>query len=530
LRKSLLRIGQEAVHATTEASRVHLPGAHTHPGDRDSHDHRERDQRHDRADPIALGLMALAAGTSGVGCSPSRRPNVVLINVDDLGWTDLGCYGSTYYDTPNIDKLCAEGVKFTDAYAAAAVCSPTRSALMTGRSPARTGVTDWLRHPAVKEESIPAPDGHTGRYVEDPDRPMLCPTRAERLPPGEQTLAEVLQRAGYATAHVGKWHLGHGESAPEHQGFDLNRGGGWQGQTPSYWDPYQDEANRGLASLPSRRPGEYLTDREAAEAVAFIGANASRPFFLNLWHYAVHTPLHAKDELIQKYEAREGATRKAQPIYGAMLESVDQAVGAVVHALDELGIAEQTCVILTSDNGGQKKLTPLEPLRGGKGEPYEGGIRVPQIVRFRGRVAPGVSSFPTTSVDVLPTLCAFAGAPLPAGVVIDGRSLVGPLAGNEPEGPVSSYWHYPHYWNDFVPYSIVRRGPWKLIHFYEPNDRFELYDLANDLEEAHDLANEKPLVRDALRADLTAWLDDVGALLPRPRSEDPTKPAESGRG
>jgi arylsulfatase A len=478
-----------------------------------------------------LGWMAVAAGAPGLGCRGSSRPNIVLISVDDLGWTDLGCYGSTFYDTPKIDKLCAEGVKFTDAYAAAAVCSPTRAALMTGRYPARTGVTDWIRPLYVIERPLRLPDGtHTG-YSDDPERELLCPLRTRGLPRREVTLAEILRAAGYATGHVGKWHLGQGHSGPRSQGFDVNKGGSWQGQTPSYWDPYGE---KGLTGLPSEQVGEYLTDREARESVAFMRENRNRPFFLNLWHYAVHTPLHAKDPLLEKYALRpDDSGLRRRPIYAAMLQSVDQAVGTVMATLEELGIAEQTCVILTSDNGGQKKLTPLDPLRGGKGEPYEGGIRVPQIVRFKGRITPGVSSFPTTSVDILPTLCSYAGAPLPAEVVIDGRSLEGPLAGNEPEGPVSLYWHYPHYWNDVVPYSIVRKGPFKLIRFYERTERFELYNLADDLEEAHDLAGALPAVRDALRQELAAWLDRVGALLPRPRAkarttaptEAPTKAA-----
>jgi len=283
-----------------------------------------------------LGWMAVAGAAPGLGCGTLWRPNAILINVDDLGWTDLGCYGSTYYETPNIDRLCAEGIKFTDAYASAAVCSPTRSALMTGRYPARTGITDWLRPPNFTPRTIPAPNGGPGRYVDDPDRAMLCPMRRQEMPPGETTIAEVLRQVGYATAHIGKWHLGRGKSLPEYQGFDVNKGGSWNGQPPSYWDPYEKGRLHGLHGLPAREPGEYLTDREASEAVAFIRAHRERPFFLNLWHYAVHTPMHAKDELIRKYRDRiTDDERRDRPVYGAMLESVDQAVGAVLAALDE---------------------------------------------------------------------------------------------------------------------------------------------------------------------------------------------------
>jgi arylsulfatase A len=466
-----------------------------------------------------LGWMTLAAGGAGtgvgLGCTAERRPNLILINVDDLGWTDLGCYGSPYYETPNIDRLCAQGIKFTDAYAAAAVCSPTRSALLTGRYPARTGVTDWLRPRTVRQETIPSPDGGPGRYVDDPDQALLCPARQEQLPPEEQTIAEVLREVGYSTAHIGKWHLGHGESLPEHQGFDSNKGGGRYGQTPTYWDPYELSRQK-LHGLPSRKVGEYLTDREAAEAVAFINDHRDHPFFLNLWHYAVHTPLHAKEELIRKYENRiSDEERKNRPTYAAMLESVDDAVGAVLAALDDLGLAERTLVMLTSDNGGQPAFTEMAPLRGGKGEPYEAGTRVPQIIRWKNRVRPSVSSVPVTSVDIFPTFCDIAGAR--ASQVIDGTSLLPIMDGGRFDSERSLYWHYPHYWNGEPPYSIVRKGRWKLIRRYEPGSTAELYDLVADLGERRNLARVRKATRQLLRADLKAWLDETGALLPLTR-------------
>lgn len=463
-----------------------------------------------------LGWIALAAGSPDLGCGVARRPNAVLINVDDLGWTDLGCFGSEYYETPNIDRLCADGVKFTDAYAAAAVCSPTRAALMTGRSPARTGVTDWIRPPMVKQETIPAPDGGPGRYVDDPEREMLVPMWAQELPPEEQTLAEVLHRVGYATAHVGKWHLGQGRSLPEYQGFDSNKGGFWYGQTPTYWDPYE-RGRMHLPGLPSRRVGEYLTDREADEAAAFIRENRERPFFLNLWHYAVHTPLHAKEALIRKYERLiPDRTREHRPIFAAMVESVDHAVGVVVGVLDELDIADRTLVMLTSDNGAKPLHTSNEPLRGGKGEPYEAGIRVPQIARWKGRVAPSVCRVPVTSVDVFATICD-AAETQPPGVVVDGQSLLPILGGESPREERALFWHYPHYWNDVVPYSIIRKGRWKLIQRYEGRRRSELYDLETDISERHDLARERRDKRDELREELARWLDETGALVPLPR-------------
>jgi arylsulfatase A len=465
---------------------------------------------------LSAGAAALALGGAAAtaGAAAKRPPNIVLFLIDDLGWADLGCYGSTYFDTPHIDRLCAAGMKFTDGYAAAAICSPTRAAVMTGRYPARLGITDWIRSKFQKGRT---PDQPLPEH-EDVGRDLLCPPNVNGLPLDELTIAEALKAAGYTTCHVGKWHLGTEGWWPENQGFDVNIGGCDFGQPPTYFDPYTNQSQGGIPGIPGRNPGEFLTDREAQEAVGFIRAQRDRPFFLHLAHYAVHTPIMGKKEVIEKYRQRPPTLQK-NAAYAALVESVDDAVGTVVGALDELGLSDNTIIIFTSDNGGLAGPTSNSPLRSGKGYPYEGGIRVPVIVKWPGVVKAGsTSAVPVTSVDWLPTICEMAGARAPADRPIDGRSLMPLLRQSGPIGRDAIFWHFPHYrGNDVVPYSIIRSGDWKLIRRYEGRT-FELFNLKDDLGEKADLAASRPDIVERLDANLTAWLRSTAARLPRPRA------------
>jgi arylsulfatase A-like enzyme len=475
---------------------------------------------------IVLVIAVLAACSPAVGSAP---PNVVVVVVDDLGASDVGCSGSIYYETPAIDRLAREGIRFTNAYAACAVCSPTRAALMTGRHPTRTGVTDWIR-PLAGRAWTEAEIRAAPPLVDDAKRTLLTPRNPRWLERSEVTMAEVLRAGGYTSGFIGKWHLGPEGWFPESQGFDVNAGGCDFGHPPSWFDPYPAEHQRAtFPNLPPRTEGEYLTDREADEAVEFIRAHRASPFLLVLCPYAVHSPIRAKPETVARYERKtppEGDGQK-HPAYAAMVHSMDEAVGRVLAVLDELNLAERTIVVFTSDNGGATHFpaTDNRPLRSGKGRPYEGGIRVPLIVRWPGRVAPGTTSdVPVTSVDLLPTLCAATGVTPPARASFDGVDLGPVLAGDGTLERDTLCWHYPHYWwgGRVTPYSIIRHGPWKLIRWYETGRR-ELYDLDADPGEATDVAPDQPALVAELDAALDAWLDANGGVRPkrRPKASQP---------
>jgi arylsulfatase A len=428
----------------------------------------------------------------------AERPNVVFFLIDDLGWADLGCYGSRYYETPQIDQLARRGMQFTDAYAACPACSPTRASILTGKYPARLRLTDWIpgRTPANAKLSIP--------------------TWRKYLPSEEVTVAEVLQSAGYATAAIGKWHLGGEPYFPEHQGFDLNVAGSNAGSPGSYFHPYG-----GRPRLAGGEPGEYLTDRLTDEALSFIQSNQAHPFFLYLAHYAVHTPIQGKPELVEKYQGKPGSNGQKSPAYAAMVESVDQSVGRIVETLDRFGLTDRTVVILFSDNGGllRPSATSNAPLRSGKGFPYEGGVRVPLIVRWPGVVRSGsVCCEVVTSVDFYPTLLEIASVQggRRHNADVDGVSLIPLLKENGPLARDAVYWHYPHY-NPIggYPYGAVRQGEWKLIEFYE-GMHVELYNLKDDIGEKADLAEAKPEFAATLRAKLHDWRRSVGAQMTSP--------------
>lgn len=474
---------------------------------------------------IALLLGAqIAAGAWAAGAAD--KPNVILFLVDDLGWTDTASFGSDFYETPNIDRLAAEGLRLTAAYAASTVCSPTRAALMTGMYPARTHLTDWIdgmwEHlPAQRRQALP----------------LMPPDWTKRLEHRYVTLAEALKADGYRTALVGKWHLSpvSVDAAvvepyyPERQGFDVNIAGNQWGEPGSYFAPFRLKGYSGLEARVERFPAEaevtspYLTDMLTDQAVALIQRWRDQPFFLFLSHYAVHAPFEGRQDLLDKYRGKDAAGRgHRDPVYAAMVEAMDQSLGRVREALVHAGIAERTIIVFTSDNGGLTYLpgpTDNAPLRGGKGSPYEGGVRVPALVLWPGVTPSGAASEqPVISPDWYPTILAMTGSGGDAehNRALDGVSLVPMLRNPQHDlGRDAIYWHYPHYHaGGSTPYSAIRRGPWRLIEFYE-NQRLELYDLDRDPGEANDLTAQRPDQAAELRGRLAAWREQVGAQAPR---------------
>jgi arylsulfatase A len=458
-----------------------------------------------RHQALALALCLAVIAPPANAAAP--RLNVVVVLADDLGWADLGCYGSTFHRTPALDRLAKQGLRFTDGYASCPVCSPTRAALMTGKVPARLGLTDWL----------------PGR-ADRPDQPLLRPELPQQLALEETTLAEAFKAAGYATGHIGKWHLGGKGFEPTRQGFDVNIAGDQTGTPRSYFAPFRNKQGV-MPGLDKAPEGEYLTDRLAAEAERFLETNKDRPFFLYLPHHAVHTPLRAKADYVKKYSPKALPGKQSNAIYAAMLESLDDAVGRVMAKLDELRLADRTIVVFTSDNGGlatqEGPNTPATinaPLREGKGWLYEGGIRVPFLVRWPGVVkAERASPVPVVTHDLYPTLLEACGVEVKEKV--DGVSLVSLLRGEGEPKREALYWHYPHYANQRSrPGGAVRAGKWKLIESYEDNRR-ELFDLSKSVGEHRNLAAEQPEVVKRLAGQLDAWRREVGAKMPRPNPD-----------
>jgi len=442
--------------------------------------------------------------------------NVLLIHVDDLGWADIGVLGSDFYETPFIDRLAAEGMLFRQSYAAAAICSPSRAALMTGKYPARMGITDWIY---ARFQGV-GTTGLSGEYAENPDQPLRTPKNQGFLPLEELTLAERMKAQGYTTFHVGKWHLGGEENYPEKQGFDRNFGGNDLGQPPSYFDPYEPATPTPFYAFDRvipRYSGEYLTDREGDEIVNFLQSQAQK-FFIHWAPYAVHTPLMAPQALVDKYKRKAGGKQK-NPVYAAMVENLDQNVGKVLAELDRLNLTEKTLVIFTSDNGGlmgnpTNPITNNEPLRSQKGYPYEGGIRVPTVVKWPGKVAAGKQSeLPIVTMDWAPTILDYLGLNSQE-QGLDGQSLAGVLAGGALESR-DLFWHFPHYRGvDVVPYSIIRSGEYKLIHYFDMQPD-ELFSLAEDPYETTNLAAQFPELASQLKSSLNAWWLETGARMPQ---------------
>lgn len=448
----------------------------------------------------SLLLVLLVCQSSAFAQAPAK-PNIVLFLIDDMGWRDVGCYGSTYYRTPAIDQLAAGGMRFTQAYAACCVCSPTRASLLTGKSPARLGITDWIPGQRPK-----------GRMLNGATIP-------NELPLDEVTIAEALKADGYVSASVGKWHLGGPAFYPDKNGFDVNIGGTHKGSPPSYFAPYRIET-----LTPEGETGEYLTDRLTIEAEKFIEANKEKPFFLYVTHYSVHTPIQAKKDVAETYAARTPTDGQNNPAYAAMVQSTDESVGRLMKKLDELKLAERTIVIFTSDNGGLSLRgargdgpTSNLPLRGGKGSPWEGGTRVPLIVRWPGQIKPGTTdATPVISYDFFNTLLELTGSKSPGPADSDGASLVPLLRQTAPLDRQTVYWHYPHYHQGgATPNSSLRHGDWKLIRFYE-DGRLELYNLKDDPYEKTDLAKSNPEQAAKLDAMLSAYLKATNARMPTP--------------
>ena len=460
---------------------------------------------------FSIAIPSLNAGTS-------RAPNILFILVDDLGWADVGCFGSTFHETPNVDRLAEEGMRFTNAYAASPVCSPTRASILTGKYPAR--VNFWRASPT------------------------------ESLALEEITLAESMKEGGYRTAHMGKWHLqihqekGH-EHYPEAQGFDVNIGGHGAGQPGSFWFPYKSKkgSKNDVPDLEDGKPGDYLTDVLTDKAIEFMEDSGDQPFFLNLWYYSVHTPVTGKEDKVAKYkeklakqrgsksmaprEDHDRWTRSQQdnPEYAAMVESMDDNVGRLLDFLKSSGLDGNTVVVFMSDNGGLSSNTSPKggptsnlPLRAGKAWVYEGGIREPLIMKWPGATKAGsVCDVPVVSTDFYPTLLEMAGLPLKPKQHLDGVSLTGLLKGSADRlDREALYFHFPqnHHVNGMGASAAIRVGDYKLVERFS-NGKVELYNLKDDLGEQNDLAASLPEVADRLKKILHDWRDETGVYMPK---------------
>ncbi len=448
-------------------------------------------------------ITCCIAATNGLAVDATTDgPNIVVIMADDLGWRDLHCYGNERLDTPALDSLATEGMRFTDAYAAAPVCSPTRAAMMTGQTPGRLRLTNH------------AP-GHKDGFSLDHSNLQEAES-VRHLDLSYVTIAERLKEAGYSTAHIGKWHLSYvaGNSRegiaevdlrPDKQGFDLNIAGCFRGGPPSYFAPYH------IPALTEKKPGEYLPQRLADEAIEYVENNRQRPFFLSWWPYSVHYPMQARESLIAKYRQRPEIK---DPIYAAMIEAMDTEIGRFLTALDQMGLRDNTLVIFKSDNGGYNG--DNRPLRGFKGMLYEGGIRIPWIVRWPGKVPPGkICAAPVISMDCYPTLLEVAGLKPTPKQPVDGTSLMPLLEQTGDLERDAIYFHYPNY--AFHKRNrlggAIRQGEYKLIKRYD-DDTLELYNLADDIGEKHNLANESNELARRLERKLDTWLSETGAKMP----------------
>jgi arylsulfatase A-like enzyme len=470
---------------------------------------------------ILMVCMPLIAGCNSTG--NNKKPNILFILVDDLGWSDLGYTGSSFYETPHVDELASQGFVFTDAYAACPVCSPSRAAIMSGKHPARLNLTDW----------IPG-NRHYGPHE---DQKLASKPFELHLGLNETTLAESFKAAGYSTFFAGKWHLGEkNKYFPNRQGFDINKGGNGTGHPAGgYFAPYRNP------QLKDGPKGEYLTDRLTNETVKFIKQNNEKPFFAYLSFYTVHLPMQGKPDKVKKYRkklsemdykgkefVKRGNTYYKQwqnmPHYAAMVESMDENVGRVLETLEDKGITQNTIVVFTSDNGGMATSSRTDnipttnlQLRAGKGYLYEGGIRVPLIIRWPGEIEAGsTSNFPVTGTDCYPTLLDLAGIGKKPGQHQDGISLKPVLKGRDiRERPI--YWHYPHYSGGLggTPSAAIRLGNYKLIEFYE-DDHLELYNLENDIAENQDISGQKPEITAKLKKMLKNWRTEVNAQMPYP--------------
>ncbi len=442
-------------------------------------------------------------GSLRAAASALKRPNIVFFLIDDLGWGDLGCYRNRFHETPNIDRLAHGGMSFTNAYASAPVCSPSRASILTGKSPARLQLTQWI--PGVLY----------------PHKKLLEAPSALHLPSGVTTLAEILKKAGYQTAAIGKWHLGGEGYLPENFGFDLNIAGDNHGHPPSYFGPFN------FHNLTGYTQKDYLTDVLTEKMDAYVQQAAKKgPFFLYMAEYSVHIPLEAKRAMIEKYRRKNSGKDEPDPIYAAMIESTDLALGSLRRVLERAGVADNTIIILTSDNGGVgfqgrslHRIADNGGLRAGKGYLYEGGIREPLIVHWPGVTRPGsVCDLPVIGADFTPTIAKLAGAdavPAPC----DGIDIGSVIRGRKAPARDTLYWHYPHYSDQGgTPSGAIREGDWKLIEFFEDN-HVELYNLAVDPGEQYNFASSYAPRAEDLLVKLHNWRDSVQAAMPRPNPE-----------
>lgn len=453
----------------------------------------------------------LASGTTPFVYAADRnadnRPNIVFIMANDLGWNDLSLSGSDYYETPNIDKLASEGVYFDNAYAAAANSAPSRTCFMTGLYTPRHGV--YTVPPSARGEKT--------------QRKLMPAKNTDDVSTEFVTLGEALKQQGYACGHIGKWHLDsdldESKTGPLSQGFDYNIAGDRPGTPYSYFYPYCRNGKYHIG-LEKGAEDEHLTNRLTSEAIQFIERTKEKPFFLYMAHHAVHTPLKAPQALIDKYRQKKKGQYQTNPIYAAMVESLDRNVGRLCHALDSLGLSENTLVIFYSDNGGSEPITDNFRLRGGKGTPYEGGSRVPLIMKYPKMIKPGiVASTPATGIDFYPTLVKVTGGTPAAN--LDGEDILAQTL-HTPKKQRPLYWHFPAYLERYPgdgnlfrapPYSSIRLGDWKLIYYYE-DQSMELFNLKEDRMEQNNLAARKPDKAKELYMQLMKWLENTQADIP----------------
>ena len=454
-----------------------------------------------------LGLLAAGAAAwpdAAKAAGKNSRPNIVFFLVDDLGYGDLGCYGNKFADTPHIDRLARESMQFTNAYAGAPVCSPSRASIMTGEAPARLHLTQW----------IPG-----GKY---PHKKLTEAANAPHLPADAVTLARQLKKVGYQTAAIGKWHLGDTGFLPEQFGFDVNVAGDMHGATPNYFGPFNFHNLQGYTKQ------DYLTEVLTAKMEGYIAeaAAAKEPFFLYMAEYSVHIPLMARAAAVEKYKKKNGGKDEPDPTYAAMIEATDTALGKLRAALEKAGVADNTILILTSDNGGVgfqntslHRIANNGGLRAGKGFLYEGGIREPLLVHWPGVTKPGSRcDAPVVGMDFMPTICGMANAGA-TGQVCDGVDFAPLLRGQKSLEREAIYWHYPHYSDQGgTPAGAMREGDWKLIEFYE-DGHLELYNLALDPGEQYDFASTFSGRAEQMRRKLETWREGVNALMPKPNPE-----------
>ncbi|MFD0861422.1 sulfatase [Sungkyunkwania multivorans] len=464
-----------------------------------------------------LPIIAMASFFILSSCKKEEEkpspPNIIMIVADDLGWYDLACYGNDFIETPNLDRLAAEGIKFTDAYAAAPLCSPSRASLITGLHPIRVNITEHIH----------------GNQPAGPNQKLRTPPINQQLDTTYQTIAEALKTKNYKTAFIGKWHLGGGKFTPDNRGFDLNIAGAWNGLPTSFFYPFFTPGEKPEIQ-DSSKEGDFLTDVLTDKAVQYIEQQKDSVFFLSLNYYSPHVPIEAKDSLVEKYRNKRGSDdERVMPNihYAAMIESIDINVGRVMKKLKDLGIDENTLVLFTSDNGGlsvrevpafAKHTPPTDNgmLREGKGYVYEGGIREPLIIRWPALIEGNrIDSTPVIAQDFYNTFMEIAGA---SERTTDGTSLL-PLFKGDSMYDRGLLWHLPHYSPQRgKPSTAYREGDWKLIHFYE-DDSFELYNLEEDIAESNDLAQREIQKLEELKAKMESLLITMDAKFPEPNPD-----------